>query len=141
MVQSVTAQAEDVFREPEGLAANTYRRVPGAPRSVLTPRATAGKIATRFGRSAWLLPLPVNLTAAALVEHRAQSTGSLRCTNLRKEGNDLMKAGQKELAIGKYTAALEEDPKNTAALNNRAQVKQRVPGDAEVVCRSSRCRR
>lgn len=57
----------------------------------------------------------------------APASGALRCTNLRKQGNELMAAGEKELAIEKYSAALREDPHNLAASNNRAQVSSRRP--------------
>ncbi|CAN0316526.1 unnamed protein product [Ascophyllum nodosum] len=41
---------------------------------------------------------------------------------LRKEGNELMKANHPELAIEKYTAALKKHPLDLRARNNRAQI-------------------
>lgn len=41
---------------------------------------------------------------------------------LRKEGNELMSNGKTELAIKAYTAALQEQPFDSAAFSNRAKV-------------------
>lgn len=45
-----------------------------------------------------------------------------RCDELRKEGNELMRQHKKEEAIALYTAALQVNPCDVNASNNRAQV-------------------